>query len=93
MPSGTRRTASGHRRETLPGNVGVECHVSDNGAGMPRELIHKCFEKGETDPRNDSGLGLGLAIVKTFTEAHGGSVSVESTVDIGTVFRFVLRSK
>ncbi len=34
--------------------------------------------------------GLGLAIVKTFTEAHGGNVSVESCYGAGAKFRFSL---
>ena len=44
----------------------VECWVSDNGAGIPEELIEKVFDPLETDPQKDGGLGLGLAIVKTF---------------------------
>jgi len=50
----------------------IECWVSDNGAGIPEELLEKVFDKGETDPEIAGGTGLGLAIVKTFTEAHGG---------------------
>ena len=56
----------------------VECWVSDNGAGIPEELLATIFDKGETDPENESGIGLGLAIVKTFTEADGGKVTVDS---------------
>ncbi len=70
--------------------VGVECWVSDNGAGIPEELLAKVFDKGETDPVNEGGMGLGLAIVKTFTEAHGGQVTVESKKGVGSTFRFSL---
>ncbi len=68
----------------------VECWVSDNGAGIPEELLKKVFDKGETDPENEGGMGLGLAIVKTFTEAHGGQVTVESKEGVGSTFRFSL---
>ena len=68
----------------------VECWVSDNGAGIPQEFLEKVFDKGETDPENEGGMGLGLAIVKTFTEAHGGTVTVESKEGVGSTFRFSL---
>lgn len=68
----------------------IECWVSDTGAGIPGELIDKVFEKGESDPEKIGGTGLGLAIVKTFTEAHGGTVRVESVEGRGTTFRFCL---
>ncbi len=71
----------------------VECWVSDNGAGIPEELLAKIFDKGETDPENESGMGLGLAIVKTFTEAEGGKVTVESKEGVGSTFRFSLPTK
>ena len=77
-----------------PGGEGtVECWVSDNGAGIPEEFLEKVFEKGETDSENEGGMGLGLAIVKTFTEAHGGQVTVESKEGVGSTFRFSLPTK
>jgi signal transduction histidine kinase len=72
---------------------GIECWVSDNGAGIPEELLDKVFEKGETDPENAGGTGLGLAIVKTFTEAHGGTVAAESKEGAGSTFRFTLPTR
>lgn len=71
-------------------NGAAECWVSDNGTGIPQELLEKVFEKGETDPENEGGLGLGLAIVKTLVEAHGGNVTVESQPSVGSKFRFSL---
>ena len=71
----------------------VECWVGDNGGGIPEELLEKIFDKGETDPENAGGTGLGLAIVKTFTEAHGGKVTVESKEGVGSMFRFSLPTK
>lgn len=71
----------------------VECWVSDNGAGISAAQLDKIFDKGETDPENTSGTGLGLTIVKTFTEAHGGNVTVESEEGVGSIFRFSLPNK
>jgi signal transduction histidine kinase len=71
----------------------VECWVSDNGSGIPQELLEKVFDKGETDAESAGGMGLGLAIVKTFTEAHGGQVTVESREGVGSTFRFSLPNK
>jgi signal transduction histidine kinase len=72
---------------------GVECWVSDNGAGIPKELLEKIFDKGEADPEASGVTGLGLAIVKMFTEAHGGTVTVESQEGVGSTFRFSLPGK
>jgi signal transduction histidine kinase len=71
----------------------VECWVTDNGKGIPKEYLSRIFDKGETDPNSEGGLGLGLAIVKALTEASGGKVTVESQEGIGSTFRFSLPSK
>jgi len=70
----------------------VACWVSDNGAGIPTDLIDKVFEKFEGDP-TETGGGLGLAIVKTFVEAHGGTITVDSRAGSGTTFRFTLPAR
>ncbi|WP_439622429.1 sensor histidine kinase [Gemmata sp.] len=72
------------------GDGGVECSVRDNGGGIPPERCRVVFDKHETDPDKEGGLGLGLAIVKTFVEAHGGEVTVESELGVGSTFRFTL---
>jgi signal transduction histidine kinase len=69
---------------------GIECWVSDNGAGIPENRIEIIFDKLETDQEMDGGTGLGLAIVKTFVEAHGGKVTVESKEGVGSTFRFMI---
>jgi two-component system phosphate regulon sensor histidine kinase PhoR len=74
-------------------NDAVECWVSDNGAGIPGAFLDRVFDKGEADAGMAGGTGLGLAIVKTFTEAHGGQVTVESTEGAGSTFRFTLPTK
>jgi two-component system phosphate regulon sensor histidine kinase PhoR len=71
----------------------VECWVSDNGAGIPGDLLDKVFDKGQSDPLKEDGRGLGLAIVKSFTEAQGGTVAAESKPGDGSTFRFSLPAK
>ena len=71
----------------------VECWGSDNGAGIPVELLDNVFDKGVTDPEGKGGTGLGLAIVKTFIEDHGGIVTAESKPEAGSTFRFSLPTK
>lgn len=71
----------------------VECWVVDDGAGIPDDLLAHIFDKGETDSASTGGLGLGLAIVKTFTEARGGTVTVESKEGIGSLFRLSLPTR
>jgi two-component system phosphate regulon sensor histidine kinase PhoR len=79
-------------REVNP-EAGIECWVSDNGAGIPEGQLAKVFDELATDAEKEGGLGLGLAIVKTFIEAHGGVVTVESKLDVGSTFRFTLPSR
>ena len=73
---------------------GVTLSVSDQGYGIAPEHLERLFErfyrvdKGRS--RQEGGTGLGLAIVKHIAQAHGGSVSVESTFGKGSSFSIVL---
>ena len=71
----------------------VECTVSDNGSGIAPAQLDKIFEKYESNPDQSGGFGLGLAIFKTFIDAHDGTISVASTENIGSTFRFTLPGK
>jgi len=66
----------------------VLVEVHDDGPGMPPEVARRIFEPFFTTKAE--GTGLGLAIVRQATEAHGGSVEVESTPGQGTTFRIRL---
>ena len=79
--------------QNLVDDNSIACWVSDNGMGIPEDMQQKIFDKGETDAERDDGKGLGLAIVQTFTEAHGGTVTVESAPGVGSTFRFTLPGK
>ncbi len=60
----------------------IECHVRDNGAGIPAEDLPHIFErffrveKGRS--RETGGTGLGLSIVKHIVQLHGGRVWAEN---------------
>jgi PAS domain S-box-containing protein len=58
--------------------------ITDNGCGIPPEILSKLFEPYFTSKRN--GMGLGLASTLNIVQAHGGTVDVKSQVDVGTTF-------
>jgi signal transduction histidine kinase len=73
---------------------GVEVSVSDTGEGIRAEDLPKVFDRfyrGEKSrSRTTGGSGLGLAISRGLVRAHGGDISVESTVSRGSRFTFTL---
>jgi signal transduction histidine kinase/ActR/RegA family two-component response regulator len=62
--------------------VTVALRVSDNGVGIPPELLGSVFDLfvqgARTLDRSQGGLGLGLSLVKSLVELHGGSVGAKS---------------
>jgi len=77
-----------------PVDGGVLMEVHDTGAGIPPEQLPHIFEKFyQADNQRSAraaGSGLGLAIAKQIVEAHGGTISCESTPGVGTTFSIVL---
>lgn len=76
-------------------NILVE--VTDNGIGISQQDIPRVFERFyRTDrgrSREQGGTGLGLAIVKHIIEAHQQTISVRSTLEVGTTFGFTLKKE
>jgi signal transduction histidine kinase len=67
--------------------------VSDRGMGIAEDEQAKLFEpyfRTEQDRQRFPGLGLGLAVSKQIVEAHGGHITVESVVGVGSTFTAVL---
>ena len=64
--------------------------VKDQGCGIEAQHLPRLFERfyrvDKARSRELGGTGLGLAIVRHIALAHRGSVSVESTVGVGSTF-------
>lgn len=73
-------------------NDGITLSVSDNGVGIPHEMLDKVFEPFRQIPtKRSSGLGIGLSVVKKLAEMHGGSITASSEgVGKGSEFTLVL---
>jgi len=72
----------------------VAISVSDNGIGIKAEDIPKVMEPfGQVESelsQKHLGTGLGLPLTKELAELHGGSLTMESNVDVGTTVTIIL---
>ena len=64
----------------------VRCR--DNGCGIPSDIADTLFDPFVT--RKEGGTGLGLSVSRRIVEAHGGTISAESSPRKGTVFTVTL---
>jgi signal transduction histidine kinase len=83
MPQGGTVTLRGRRQGTT-----VQLDVQDTGLGIPPERSRQIFEPLHTT--KPGGTGMGLYIVHEVMAAHGGQVTVQSTVGAGTTFTLTL---
>ncbi len=63
--------------------------ISDNGKGLSAAETDRLFDRyyrGTNTESKTEGTGLGLAIAKNIIELHGGTISVTSSLGIGTAF-------
>ena len=62
--------------------------MMDTGTGIASEDLPRIWERlyRADKSRSERGLGLGLSLVKAIVQAHGGTVTVESTLNHGTTF-------
>jgi signal transduction histidine kinase len=67
----------------------VEIAVSDEGTGMPQDVLVRAFDPYYTTKAPGKGTGLGLDQVRRFVESNGGAVQVESVPDAGTTVRML----
>ena len=72
----------------------IEFFVKDTGSGIPPEFIDSIFNAyASKDAEQQKGYGLGLALCKIIVEKLGGTISVDSTLNHGSTFTFVLPFK
>ena len=76
--------------ELRPNPEGAEIEVRDTGVGIdPAELpriFERFFRGSRANEARSSGSGLGLAIAKSIVDMHGGRITVESSLGVGTRF-------
>jgi signal transduction histidine kinase len=74
-----------------PVGDGVDLLVSDNGIGIPQDKLSMVMEPfGQAESayaRSHGGVGLGLPIIKALVQLHGGTFTLSSAEDEGTVAR------
>lgn len=70
---------------------GVEIIVQDTGVGISSEDIQKLFKPdthfSTKGTNSETGTGMGLLLCKEMVEKHGGSISVESKLNEGSIFK------
>jgi len=67
-----------------PENQVVELRVADQCAGMSPDVLSRLFEPRFTTKKG--GHGLGLSNCRTIVQNHGGTITAESTLGVGTTF-------
>ncbi len=70
----------------------IQLKVADNGCGIARENLCDIFNRFTRfcGDKRIGGSGLGLSVARELTEMHGGSITVESELGLGSTFTVVI---
>ena len=72
----------------------IKIIVKDTGVGIEKEKLGKIFERFEqvknNDKKENEGSGIGLSLVKSLVEIQGGTIEVESELNVGTTFTITM---
>jgi CheY-like chemotaxis protein len=78
------------RAYAVPDAGQVVVEITDSGDGIPRAVVGRIFDPFFTTKPVGLGTGLGLSISHEIVRAVGGTITVESTVGVGSTFRVAL---
>ncbi len=69
--------------------------VSDQGRGIPTEVLEQVFDRfrSHTGGSRHRGVGLGLSIVRSLVELHGGRVLIDTAEGVGTTVTCIFPAK
>jgi signal transduction histidine kinase/ActR/RegA family two-component response regulator len=74
----------------LPAGPYLEIRVQDTGTGMNTSVIERVFDPFFTTKGPSEGTGMGLSVVHGIVKSHGGKITIESTLDMGSTFHVFL---
>ncbi|ALS25835.1 cell wall metabolism sensor histidine kinase WalK [Paenibacillus cisolokensis] len=87
---GGRIELSAYRRDAST----IAISVRDTGIGIPKKDLNHIFDRfyrvDKARSRNMGGTGLGLSIAREIVKAHGGTITLESELNVGTTVTFTL---
>jgi len=76
------------------GKVSFKIVITDTGIGMSKEFLKSVFDPFERERTSTiskiQGTGLGMSIVKSLTELMGGTVTVDSEINVGTTYTIII---
>lgn len=78
------------RHGVIPQGTYVRLTVSDDGCGIPHEIIDRIYEPFFTTKPQGQGSGMGLSVVLGIVKAHGGALRLNSKAGCGTQFEIFL---
>ena len=72
--------------DTRDDNGEVVVEITDNGQGIPADVLPRIWDPFFTTKDVGEGTGLGLSIVHELVERHGGTIECDTKVGVGTTF-------